>query len=101
MNIIEKDIKYIKTICKLHHVDKLFTFGSINTDNFNARSDIDLLIKFASINLYDYFDNYIGLKNKLENKFNRKIDLLEEQTLKNPYLIESINENKKLIWTAE
>ena len=101
MNLIEADLKYIKQICKLHNVEKLFTFGSINTDEFNSKSDIDLLIKFAPINLYDYFDNYIELKTKLENKFNRKIDLIEEQTLKNPYLIESINNNKKLIWTAE
>ncbi len=101
MNIIEKDIKYIIKICKHHNVNKLFTFGSINTNNFNSESDIDLLIKFGDVDLYNYSDNYMGFKNKLENKFNRKIDLVEEQTLRNPYLIDSINKNKKLIWTAE
>lgn len=101
VNIVEFNLIYIKKICKLHYVDKLFTFGSINTDKFNSKSDIDLLIKFASIDLYDYFENYMSLKNKLEKKFNRKVDLIEEQTLKNPYLINSININKKLIWTSE
>jgi len=38
------------------------------------------------------------LKENLESLFGRKVDLLEEQTLKNPILIRSINESKELIY---
>ena len=38
------------------------------------------------------------LKQELKTLFNREIDLLEEQTLKNPILINSINKNKALIY---
>lgn len=38
------------------------------------------------------------LKESLKNIFNREIDLVEEQTLKNPVLIKSINKSKELIY---
>jgi predicted nucleotidyltransferase len=40
----------------------------------------------------------MSLKEKLEQLFGRKVDLVEEQTLKNPILIQSINSNKSLIY---
>ena len=50
------------------------------------------------ITLSQYFDNYIHFKENLESLFGREVDLLEEQTLKNPILIKSINKSKKLIY---
>ena len=44
------------------------------------------------------FLNYINFKEELKNVLHREIDLVEEQTLKNPYLIRSIEENKELIY---
>ncbi len=99
MKIIEKNIKYIIELCKKYHVKTLFVFGSVTNESFNEKSsDIDFLVQFLPIDLYHYFDNYMTLKIKLEKKFNRKIDLIEEQTLKNPYLIASINQQKKMIY---
>ena len=86
------------TLCDTYHVDKLFVFGSALTDKFSSTSDIDLLVKFKPIDLSLYFDNYFHLKEQLKDLFNREIDLLEEQTLKNPILINSINKNKELIY---
>jgi predicted nucleotidyltransferase len=57
-----------------------------------------LLVKFKPIDLARYFDNYIAFKEKLKALFGRDVDLLEEQTLKNPVLIKSINKNKELIY---
>ncbi|RZL46469.1 MAG: nucleotidyltransferase domain-containing protein, partial [Pedobacter sp.] len=45
-----------------------------------------------------YFDNYINFKEKLKNLFGRNVDLVEEQTLKNPILIKSINRSKELVY---
>lgn len=76
----------------------MYAFGSVLTDHFDSDSDIDLLVNFNPADLENYFDNYIMLKEKLEHVLNRKVDLLEEQSLKNPILIRSINKNKKLIY---
>ena len=86
------------TLCDTYHVDKLFVFGSAMTDKFSSTSDIDFLVKFKSFEITLYFDNYMFLKQELKTLFNREIDLLEEQTLKNPILINSINKNKALIY---
>ena len=98
MNIVENDLEKLIEICKTHSVERITVFGSILSDKFSKNSDIDFLIKFKGVDLFEYFDNYLDLKNKLENLFDRNIDIIEEQTLRNPYLIASIDRNKKLLW---
>ena len=98
MNLINQNKEIIKNLCETHNVEKLYLFGSAATTKFNEDSDIDFLVKFKSFDLKLYFLNYIDLKNKLKNLLHREIDLVEEQTLKNPYLISSIEENKELIY---
>jgi hypothetical protein len=67
----------------------------------NKNSDVDILVKFTDMNLYHYFDNLLSLKDSLESIFNRPVDLLEEQAIKNPYLKNSIDNNKKLLYGRE
>jgi predicted nucleotidyltransferase len=76
----------------------MYLFGSVLNSNFTKDSDIDLLVKFKSIELSKYFDNYMDFKENLEKLFGREVDLVEEQTLKNPILIKSINKSKELIY---
>ena len=46
----------------------------------------------------DYFDNYFDFKYSLEELLGREIDLLEEQTIKNPYLKKNVDATKTLIY---
>lgn len=98
MRIIEKNIDKIRALCIKHKVARLFVFGSILTDNFNKSSDIDLLVDFAGVDLYDYADNYFDLKTSLEKLLKRQIDLLEDKAVKNPYLRQSIDSSKQMIY---
>ena len=98
MTIVDKNIDKIRALCDKHKVARLFVFGSVLTDNFNKSSDIDLLVDFSGVDLYDYADNYFDLKKSLEDLLNRQIDLLEEKALKNPYLKETIDSSKILIY---
>ena len=79
MKLIENNIQKIVTLCKKYKVNKLFVFGSILTNRF------------------DYFDNYFDFKYALEELFGREVDLLEEQTIKNPYLKKNVDVTKILI----
>lgn len=88
----------INALCDLHHVEKLYVFGSSLKGEMQADSDIDLLVKFKKFNLADYFQNYMDFKRKLQKILKHKVDLVEEQALSNPILIKSINNNKKLIY---
>ena len=95
---MDKNIKRVKTLCQKHNVEKLYLFGSATNENFTDKSDIDFLVSFEKKDLNKYFENYISFKEKLGKLFKRDIDLVEEQTLKNPILINSINQNKELIY---
>lgn len=98
MGRIDKNRDDVKKLCTLYNVEKMYLFGSVLNSNFNAKSDIDFLVKFKTIELSNYFDNYINLKENLEKLLGRNVDLVEEQTLKNPILINSINKSKELIY---
>jgi len=98
MNMIEHNINEIKALCIKHHVKNLFAFGSVITERFKSYSDVDLIVDFLEIDLYDYADNYFNLKNSLEIVFHREVDLLEAKAINNPYLIKSIDSSKQLIY---
>ncbi|HMU06887.1 MAG TPA: nucleotidyltransferase domain-containing protein [Kaistella sp.] len=92
------NINEIIKLCETHQVASLYVFGSVLSEKFNAESDIDFLVNFKEINLSDYADNYFNLKFSLEDLLKRNVDLLEEKALKNPYFIESINQQKELVY---
>jgi predicted nucleotidyltransferase len=48
----------------------------------------------------DYADTYFELAEKFEKLFHRPVDLVTDKSLSNPYFIESINQNKLLIYGA-
>jgi len=96
--IIENNVQRIQELCQQFNVQRLHVFGSATNEKFNEQSDIDFLVKFGSININDYADNYFGFYYALERLFKRKIDLVSESALSNPYFIESVEESKKLIY---
>lgn len=98
MKLIENNIQKIIDLCKKHKVQKLFVFGSILTSHFNDNSDVDLIVDFNKTEVKDYFDNYFNFKYSLEELLGREIDLLEEQTIKNPYLKKNVDATKTLIY---
>jgi len=98
MNVVEQNLSSVFEICRVHHVKNMYLFGSILTENFSSDSDVDFLVSFDKVDLPQYFNNYMDFKEKLEHLLNRPVDLLEEQTVKNPVLRRSIDRNKKLIY---
>jgi uncharacterized protein len=98
MKLIEQNKIKINELCLQHHVEQLFLFGSILTDKFNEESDIDMLIQFSHVNLVDYFDNYMDFKESMESIFNRQIDLVENQAIKNPIFRKVVDREKQLIY---
>lgn len=98
MNLVELNLEKINKLCESHKVSRLFVFGSVLKDNFNIDSDIDLIVDFDNVDIRLYANNYFDLKEKLEEIFNRQVDLLEEKAIKNPYLLKEIEREKQLIY---
>ena len=99
-SIVTKRIKELKNLCDFYHVKSMHVFGSVCTDKFNDNSDIDILISFDNLSIEEYTDNYFELHYKLQELFGRKIDLLTEKSLSNPYFIKGLEKTKQLIYAA-
>jgi len=98
--ILSDNIEELKRLCIIYNVRSMYAFGSVCTDKFNNNSDIDFLISFKELSIEEYTDNYFDLHYRLQELFNRKIDLLTVNSLSNPYLIKGIEQTKKLIYAA-
>lgn len=98
MNLVKAHIEELKLLCKKHNVDTMYLFGSALTSEFGNSSDIDFLVKFKISEIEDYFENYLDFKENLTTLLGRDVDLLEEQSLRNPVLINSINKSKELVY---
>ena len=100
MSIIDQNIDKIRELCEQHNVSQLSVFGSILSDKFSKKSDIDLLVDFSNIDLQNYADNYFSLKQALEEIFRRQVDLLEDKAIQNPYLRQTIEASKRLLYES-
>jgi len=97
--LIRQNLTALEEICRSLPVEKLYIFGSGADSSLRKESDLDFLVIFkTSLSAQDYADTYFMLHKKLSTLFNRKIDLVTEQSLSNPYFTESINSSKKLIY---
>lgn len=88
----------ISELCQKYKVNKLFAFGSVLTGRFNAESDIDFVVDFKDIDLSDYADNYLDLRDALAKTFGHEVDLLEDKAIRNPILRRNIDKSKQLIY---
>ena len=98
MGLIETYKNQIERLCESYKVKTLYSFGSVNTSKFTQESDVDLVVDFKIEDPIEYTENYFGLKFELEKIFNRQIDLLESKAIKNPFLKESIDKTKVLVY---
>ena len=98
MNLIDKNIDTIKKLCEKHKVKELYLFGSVLTERFCESSDVDVLIQFGEVELKEYFDNYMDFKEELEKILNRSVDLVENQTIRNPIFRKIVDRDKKLVY---
>lgn len=97
---LEPYIQEIRNLCQRNKVKNLYVFGSVLTDYFTDKSDIDLIVDIDTNDPLDYADNYFNLKFELEKLLSRQIDLLENKEIRNPYLRENIDNSKALLYAS-
>jgi predicted nucleotidyltransferase len=86
-------------LCKDHKVKFLYAFGSSVTEKFDPnKSDIDLLIEIDSKDPIEKGENLMSLWDLFEDFFKRKVDLLTDSSIRNPFLRKSIDSTKVLIY---
>ena len=96
---IKRRLSDFRNLCIDHQVKSLYAFGSSVTDNFNPiTSDIDLLVEIENPDPIERGEKLIDLWDKFETFFNKKIDLLTDNSIKNPILRKNIDNTKILIY---
>lgn len=100
MQAISKDkLALIEALFRKNKIKSAYTFGSFNTPAFNSNSDIDFIISFNDdTNPVERGENWFAVYYSLKEILNRDIDLVREEDIKNPYLLESINASKVKIY---
>jgi predicted nucleotidyltransferase len=101
-SLIKENYDAFVHLCKRHKVNKIYAFGSSINESFDpTKSDIDLVVELDIKDPIEYGEMLISLWDKLEEFFNRKVDLLTDDSIKNPYLKKSIESTKKLIYDGQ
>ncbi|HCY42434.1 MAG TPA: DNA polymerase subunit beta [Prolixibacteraceae bacterium] len=91
--------KDFEALCQNHQVKYLYAFGSSVTDRFDCeKSDIDLLVEIDDNDPIERGEKLLSLWDLLESFFRRKVDLLTDSSIQNPFLRKSIDSNKILIY---
>ncbi len=85
-----------------HQVEKAYLFGSILTQKFDNQSDIDILVRFRdNLSPLEKGDLWWSLHDTLRDLYKREIDIVTENSLKNPYFINELNRTKKLVYHSK
>jgi predicted nucleotidyltransferase len=96
---ILKNQKDFNNLCKNHNVKYLYAFGSSVSEQFDfKKSDIDLLVEIDSKDPIDRGEKLLSLWDLFEVFFHRKVDLLTDCCIVNPFLRKSIDSTKVLIY---
>jgi len=100
--IITENRDKIVELCRQHHVRRLSVFGSAVRDDFDPeRSDVDFLVEFEpSLEVISYAENYFSLIRSLETLVSRRIDLITDKYVKNPYLRRAIEAEQINLYAA-
>jgi predicted nucleotidyltransferase len=87
-------------LCSRYRVDRLCLFGSAVSGRFDAqRSDLDFLISFVGREpTGEYADRYLNFAEGLERLCGRPVDLVTEQSIRNPYFRREVESTRQLIY---
>jgi uncharacterized protein len=88
-------------LCRQFRVQRLELFGSAENDRFDPRrSDLDFLVEFQPLADGEHADAYFGLREALESLFDRPVDLVMTQAIRNRYFLEAIAPTRTLMYAA-
>ena len=98
---IEQERERVAELCRRHRVRRLAVFGSALRQDFDPeRSDLDFLVEFEPLPQGTYADAYFGLINALEQLFQRRVDLVEAGSVRNPYIQREIEARQETLYAS-
>lgn len=101
--LVEPNLEAIRALCREFGVLRLELFGSAATGEFDpVRSDLDFLVAYPSA--YDFgswLSRQFELQDRLAALLGRPVDLVMAGGLRNPYVIRSIDQTRRLLYAVQ
>ena len=89
----------IELFCHKWKVSEMSLFGSVLSKDFRPDSDIDILVSFKDNAGWGLFD-FVDMVDELKIIFGRKVDLVEKDSLRNPFRKQTILGSNEVIYAA-
>lgn len=97
---IEEKRSELAALCRQYRVERLYLFGSGGTERFRTlSSDLDFIVEMSDRQPNGaYADRYLGFAEALERLFGRRVDLITEQSIRNPYFRREVEATRRLVY---
>lgn len=89
----------LSALFRRYAVERVYAFGSSVSSRFDdEHSDVDLIVHLGDLPPLERGRQLLALWEDLETLLDRKVDLLTDKPIRNPYLRRSIEATKLLIY---
>jgi predicted nucleotidyltransferase len=89
----------IEDFCRRWKIKEMSIFGSVLREDFSPGSDVDILVSFFKDARWSLFD-WVDMIEELKRITGREVDLVERESLRNPFRRRTILTNKEVIYAA-
>jgi predicted nucleotidyltransferase len=96
---LELDRDALAAFCRKWKIRELSIFGSALRDDFGPESDLDFLVSFESDAPVD-IDALLDMQEELEARYDRSVDVVEKEALRNPWRKYEILKTREVIYAA-
>lgn len=98
-SVLDKNKGRLAEECRRFGVRRLEVFGSAARGDFDsAKSDFDFIVSFADKTPGTYADRYFDFAAAVERLLGRKIDLLTERCIRNPYFRREVEAARQIVY---
>ncbi len=98
-SVLEKNKDKLAEECRRFGVRRLEVFGSAAGSDFNpAKSDFDFIVSFTDKTPGTYADRYFDFAVAVERLLGRKVDLLTERCIRNPYFRREVEAARQIVY---
>ncbi len=89
----------IEDFCRRWKIKEMSIFGSALREDFGPESDVDFLVSFLEQARWTLFD-WVEMIDELKKITGREIDLVEKESIRNPFRRRSILASMEVIYGA-
>lgn len=86
----------VAEFCRRWGVAEFAVFGSVLRADFDDKSDVDVLLTFEK-GTFHGIDEYLGMRDELEAMLGRRVDIVNRESLRNPYLRQKVLETRRVV----